>query len=298
MTQHSSIRPRVSLIERAAKAYDFRAALEASDAAPEPVRSAAAADEAAPAVDPAWKAAPFEGRLGRIARDQLAERGFIIPDAAPSVLAEEYRIIKRELLLDADTIARGRVILVASGASGEGKTFSAVNLALSCAQERDIEVVLVDADVAKPEVLATLGLDNGPGLLDALADPTVRIEDCLIRTDVPNLVVLPAGTARNEATELLASGRTKALLEGLIAANPRRLVILDSPPALAASPASVLALVAGQALVVVRADKTPERALRETVALLNHCPQIRLLLNSVEYAGSSRRFGSYYGQVQ
>jgi protein-tyrosine kinase len=213
------------------------------------------------------------------------------------VLAEEFRIIKRELLLDAETITHGRIILVASGAQGEGKTFNAINLAFSCAQEKDIEVVLVDADVAKPDILPTLGLENGPGLLDALADPSVRVEECLIRTDVPNLLVLPAGRASNEATELLASERTKTLLDGLLATNPRRLIILDSPPALAASPASVLALYAGQALVVVRADKTPEKALRETVQLLGHCPNIRLLLNNVEFAGSSRRFGSYYGMA-
>ena len=291
MTKHAPIRPRVSLIERAAQAYDFGAASRAIEAAP--AVDAPAAPVAT--VDPAWKSAPFGGRAGLIDRVRLAERGFIQPDGDPSVIAEEFRIIKRELLLDGASIERGRVVLVASGAQAEGKTFCAVNLALSCAQEKDIEVVLVDADVAKPDVLPTLGLENGPGLLDALADPTVRVEECLIRTDVPNLLVLPAGRASNEATELLASVRTRALIETLLAANPRRLIILDSPPALAASPASVLALVAGQTLVVVRADKTPEKALRETIGLLSHCANIRLLLNSVEFAGSSRRFGSYYG---
>lgn len=291
MTKHAPIRPRVSLIERAAQAYDFAAVTRAVENAP-PVDAPVAPVSF---TDPAWKAAPFGGRTGTIARGPLADRGFILPDGEPSVLAEEFRIIKRELLLDAETIAHGRIILVASGAQGEGKTFNAINLAFSCAQEKDIEVVLVDADVAKPDILPTLGLENGAGLLDALADPTVRVEECLIRTDVPNLLVLPAGRASNEATELLASERTKMLLDALLAANPRRLIILDSPPALAASPASVLALFAGQALVVVRADKTPEKALRETVQLLGHCPNIRLLLNSVEFAGSSRRFGSYYG---
>ena len=291
MTKHSPVRPRNSLIERAAQAYDFGAVTRAVAAAP----AVDTPSEPIATVDPSWKAAPFGGRAGTIDRVRLAERGFIVPDGDPSVIAEEFRIIKRELLLDGATIDRGRVVLVASGAAAEGKTFCAVNLAISCAQEKDIEVVLVDADVAKPDVLPTLGLENGPGLLDALADPAVRVEECLIRTDVPNLLVLPAGRASNEATELLASDRTRSLIEGLLAANPRRLIILDSPPALAASPASVLALVAGQTLVVVRADKTPEKALRETVGLLGHCPNIRLLLNSVEFAGSSRRFGSYYG---
>jgi protein-tyrosine kinase len=107
------------------------------------------------------------------------------------------------------------LILICSAQPNEGKTFSSVNLALSMATETEIEVVLVDADVAKPEVLSTLGLPGGPGLMDALANPTLDVEQMLIHTDIPNLSVLPAGLQTNNDTELLASERTGKLIDRL-----------------------------------------------------------------------------------
>ncbi len=156
-------------------------------------------------------------------------------------------------------------------------------------------MVLIDADVAKPEILSTLGLESGPGLLDAIADPAIDVESCLIHTDVAHLAVLPAGGPTNDATELLASARIRTVLDRLRANDPRRILIFDSPPALAASPAAVLAMQCGQAVFVVRAERTGEADLREALALLSACPRPQLLLNGVEYGSGSRRFGSYYG---
>jgi len=73
------------------------------------------------------------------------------------------------------------------------------------------------------------------------------------------------------------------------------MVIFDSPPALAASPAAELAKYVGQALVVARADRTGQSALEDAIALLSGCPNIQLLLNAVQFSPSGRRFGSYYG---
>jgi Mrp family chromosome partitioning ATPase len=84
-------------------------------------------------------------------------------------------------------------VLICSPHPGEGKTYCAVNLALAIAAEKDSEVLLVDADFAKPSILSTLGLPGGRGLMDALADPTIRVEECVIATDIPGLFVLPAG---------------------------------------------------------------------------------------------------------
>jgi Mrp family chromosome partitioning ATPase len=144
-------------------------------------------------------------------------------------------------------------------------------------------------------VLSTLGLEGGPGLIDAIADPSIDVESCVIRTDIPNLSVLPAGRQTNEATELIASNRTGAVLEQLVSGHPDRIVIFDSPPALAASPASVLALHVGQILLVVKADQTTESELRDAIGLLNGCPHLQLLINGVQFAPNGRRFGDYYG---
>ncbi|MEP9357355.1 AAA family ATPase [Sphingomonas sp. KR3-1] len=248
-------------------------------------------------------ARPTGRRMAPLDRAVLEQGGMLMPGAAIGPLAEEFRMVKRQLLLTARAVAakdtakaadRARMILVCSAQPSEGKTFCAINLALSMATEKDVEVLLVDADFPKPDVLPRLGLPSGPGLLDVLAGSVSNVEDCIIDTDVPQLSVLPAGARSNSDTELLASDRARAVIDGLAAANPRRIVIFDSPPALAASPASVLALHVGQVMLVVRADKTSEGDLRAAVNTLDACEHIQLVLNSVSFQPGGRRFGSYY----
>ena len=239
-------------------------------------------------------------RTASVDREALRKGGMIVPGGSITPLAEEFRLVKRQLLLTARTVSgkdaqRARMILVCSAQPNEGKTFCAINLALSMAAEKDVEILLVDADFAKPDVLERLGLPEGPGLLDVLSGAVGNAEDCIIETDVPQLCVLPAGTKSHSDTEMLASDRARAVLDGLAAANPRRIVIFDSPPALAASPASVLALHAGQVMLVVRADRTSESDLREATAMLDACEHIQLVLNGVSFQPGGRRFGSYYG---
>jgi protein-tyrosine kinase len=240
--------------------------------------------------------------VATVNRDLLSERGFIVPDSVPGPLAEEFRIIKRQLLVNASgalsgrPIENGRMILVCSAQSNDGKTFCAVNLALSLATERDTEVLLVDGDVAKPEILSTLGIEGRQGLMDALSDPSLDIEDLIIPTDIAKLSVLGAGRQTNDDTELLASSRTREILAAMAAHNPSRIVIFDSAPALAASPASALALHVGQVVMVVRADRTTESELRDAVAMVSDCANINLLLNGATYVGGNHSFGSYYGR--
>lgn len=256
------------------------------------------------------KAPLVSGRRMAIDRERLAEEEMLVPGAPVTALAEEFRLIKRQLINTARTIwgadneaneNRARMILVCSAKPNDGKTFCAINLALSMSAEKDVEILLVDADFAKPDVMNRLGATEGPGLLDVLAGDIDDVESCVIATDVPQLSVLPAGTRSNADTELLASERASAILESLAAADPRRIVIFDSPPVLAASPASVLAGLVGQVMLVVRADRTSESDLREAVGMLDGCDQIQLVLNSVSFQPGGRRFGSYgayYGEPE
>lgn len=247
---------------------------------------------------------PLASDVAAIDRGMLAEKGMLVPGAPVGALAEEFRLVKRQLLLGAQEVAEGplgqraRTILVGSGKPGDGKTFCAINLAISLAAERDVEILLVDADFAKPHVMASLGLDDSPGLLDVLAEPTMDPEQCVVRTDVPQLSLLPAGQRSHADTELLASRRTGEVLDALLAANPKRIIVFDTPPALAASPASVLALLVGQVMLVVRADRTTEADVREAVNLLDGCERIHLVLNAVSYEPGRGRFGSYYRENQ
>lgn len=302
-----------SLIERASASFDFRTLTRPPMATDLPPPVVKAAPAPAPAMQPAVVAKtfeapaealagqPFHGVFHAIDRAHLREQCLIEPESAVTGLLEEFRIVKRQLLRTAAQSREGRGaphgerILVCSAHPGEGKTFCAVNLALSIAAEKDNEVLLVDADFAKPSVLSTLGLPGGPGLMDALADPSIAIEDCIIGTDIAGLYVLPAGNATGSDTEYLASSRTGEVLARLTAHAPNRIVIFDSPPALAASPASVLANHVGQTVMIVRADVTGEAALRDAVQLLAACDDIKLLLNGTRFSTTGRRFGTYYG---
>lgn len=301
-------RKRPSLLEQAATRYDFNTHFRPLDDVPadKPV-TRPIAPLASPTPEPrpiaAPRATPWPGTEVKIDRALLAERGVLVPGAPIGALVEEFRLVKRQLL----TTARGvrvrsgdlsRTILVTSAQPDDGKTYCALNLAISMAAERDLEILLIDADFAKPDVMARLGLSEGRGLLDALADPQVELESCVVRTDIPHLSLLPCGTKSNADTELVASARTGELIAQLLAADPRRVLIFDSPPVLAASPAAALAHHAGQVMLVVRADRTSESDLREAIDLLDGCEDIQLLLNAVSFAPGGRRFGSYYGQQE
>jgi exopolysaccharide/PEP-CTERM locus tyrosine autokinase len=313
-----------SLLERAAQAYDLTPQLRHAPPAdprsqpapapwPQPVAPVTQAEPVAPEPvaepAPAPAAAPIDlptgtRRVVEIDRDKLAEAGMIVPGGHVTALAEEFRLVKRQLLNTSRAIApkdedKSRMVLVCSAKPNDGKTFCAINLALSLAAEKDVEILLVDADFGKPDILNQLGASEGPGLLDVLTGTIASAEDCILDTDVPQLSVLPAGTKTVADTELLASARARAVLDGLAAANPRRIVIFDSPPILAASPASVLASHVGQVMLVVRADKSSESDLREAVALLDGCDEIQLVLNSVSFQPGGRRYGgygAYYGE--
>jgi len=259
-----------------------------------PAPAPAAAPVAAPAPE-APRAVAFCGPFARIDREHLRDGGLIVPEDPVTGLLEEFRIVKRELLADARAggSALARRILVCSPHPGEGKTYCATNLAIALAAERGLEVLLVDADVVKPSVALRLGIDAEMGLMDALADPSIRPESLVVETDIDGLFVLPAGTAMALDAEYLASARTGDVLDRLTQGAPDRIIIFDTPPALAASPAAELAQHVGQALLVVRADETSRAALEDAQQLLSACGDIKLLLNAARYSPSGRRFGSY-----
>ncbi len=254
-----------------------------------------AAESDGPSPAPA-RAIALSGPYQEIERWVLAEAGLIVPEDPVSGLLEEFRIVKRDLIADARVSkdSKQRRILVCSPHQGEGKTYCAINLAIAMAAERDVEVLLVDADVIRPSIARRLGIESDRGFMDALADPSVQPEKLAIRTDIEGLFVLPAGTTRSSDAELLGSERTADILDRFTAGAPNRFVIFDTPPALAASPAAELAAHVGQTMLVVRADETSRAALEDARQLLSACGNIKLLLNAVHFSPSGRRFGEYY----
>lgn len=231
-----------------------------------------------------------------IDRDVIASHGLIHPEGNVGALAEEYRIIKRQLLRASTSLPHGHRVVMTSAQPDEGKTFSTINLALSLAAEKDVSVLLIDGDFARQDVPKKMGITPGPGLLDALADPSLDLASCVIPTDIPRLAILPSGNAQDHETELLSSARMAQLLDRLDADAPDRIILFDSMPLLAASSTGVVAQHCGQVLVVVRADVTREAALRDAIGLIGQHNGISLLLNRVRFTPEGRRFGSYYGE--
>ncbi|TRD12513.1 capsular biosynthesis protein [Erythrobacter insulae] len=274
-------------------------------AAPQPTAAAVPTAYAAPQpqAEPTPEPEPavaLSGPYMEIDSEHLRDAGLIVPEDPVTALLEEFRIVKRDIIADARAGGdpKQRRILVCSPHQGEGKTYCATNLAIALAAERDVEVLLVDADVIRPSVARRLGISAERGLMDALANPSLRPEKLAVRTDIEGLFVLPAGTTGSHDAEYLASERTGEILDRLTRGAPNRYVIFDTPPALASSAAAELASHVGQSVLVVRADETSRAALEDAHQLLSACPTIKLLLNAAHFSPSGRRFGEYGGQEE
>lgn len=232
---------------------------------------------------------------------RLADLGYVVPTASRSQLADEFRIIKRELLRnvgkDATAGGRASLIVVTSALPGEGKTFCAINLAMSMAMEVDISVLLVDADVLRPSVLPRLGLRADRGLIDLLSDSRIPWPRAVLKTNVPNLSILPAGTPNVRSHELLASGTMKSLLTDLASRSGSCVVIFDSPALLMTTEASTLASQAGQVMLVVAAGQTTQRTVAQAMAALERSPVVLSVLNRSSVPMDGRRYGDYYEEV-
>ncbi|MEO6080771.1 MAG: AAA family ATPase [Steroidobacteraceae bacterium] len=208
--------------------------------------------------------------------------------------AAEFRHIKRQIVAEIQANPASRVVVVASAMSGEGKSFTAANLANSLSLEHDYNVVLVDADAVKPYLTRSLQMTDRPGLMDALANPSLDVESMIVRTDLNGLRVLPAGSASAQATEYFASGRMRQVLDRLLEV-PNRIVLIDALPLLLTTEARALMPLAHQVLVVVRAETTPQAAVKEALGLIGPGRKVKLVLNAVVRTKLSRYLGYSYG---
>jgi exopolysaccharide/PEP-CTERM locus tyrosine autokinase len=227
---------------------------------------------------------------------RLEAMGYITPEAPRSQISSEFRVIKRPILNNvrgksAAPVERANLVMVTSSLPGEGKTFVAINLAMTIAMELDTTVLLVDADVSRPSVLNRLGLPTSRGLLDVLIDPTLDPADVMLRTNVPNLSLLPAGAPQGRATEFLSSDNMVRLVDELASRYSDRLIIFDTPPILPSTESRVLASHMGQVVVVVAAERTLQSSVHQTLAALDTCPVLLPLLNKI----SRSEVGAHYG---
>lgn len=230
---------------------------------------------------------------------RLEREGYLVPSQGRSLLAEQMRIIKRPLLANArgesaQPIARSNLILVASAMPGEGKTFFSMNLAMSIAMEVDHSVLLVDADVLRPSVLARYGVEPSRGLMDVVGSSHLELGDVMLRTNVPKLSLLPAGTANAKSTELLASTAMEMLLDELAAKYSDRIIVFDAPPLIPTTESRVLASRVGQVVMVVEASRTTHAQATQAYAAVEACPVVLSVLNKARGVGGSESYGYYY----
>lgn len=190
--------------------------------------------------------------------------------------------------------ARNNVILVTSAMPGEGKTFASLSLALSIVRDRELRVVLVDGDVARPGLTPAIGLEGRPGLNDVLEDTTLDVGAVTYQTDVDGLFFVPAGKWHAHAPEFFAGSRMPEVIEALSRRVGRGVIIIDSPPLLATNEAQVATRYAGQVLLVVRADDTPQQAVLDAIALVDKEASVNAILNRCKPTALDRYYGRYY----
>lgn len=262
--------------------------------------SVAAAGAARRREAPADAAAAAPERVVAIDQHVLRAAGMLPPAHQEHELAQQYRRIKRPLINNAlgrgvAPLARGNLIMVTSAVPGEGKTFMTLNLALSMRLEEDVTVLLVDGDVVNPRISQILGVENRPGLLDSVRDPALSVSAAILPTDVPGLSFLPAGRQDANATELVASARMHEVVSRLASDDPARLVLFDSAPLLVTTEAQALVHFAGQVVVVVRADHTPQHVVFDALETLAADKPVSLVLNQTmrhSHAGYYYEYGT------
>ena len=276
------------------------AVLEAPAPVAAPGTHTADPDVAAPAA-PAAAGTRANPRMVELDLAKMRDMGMVTAAGGRTTLLEEFRIIKRPLLKRAfGERAEGamppNLIMITSSLPGEGKTYCAINLAMSIAMELDHTVLLVDADVARPSVLRTLGLPAQRGLMDILVDDKLDLSDVLLRTNVDTLSILPAGTSTPRATELLASSTMSSLVTEIANRYPDRVVIFDSPPLLLTSESRVLASHMGQIVVVVEAQTTTQHAVKEALHRLEGFKNVNLIYNKTrDIPGIEETYDYHYG---
>lgn len=299
----------MNTIEQAAKRLEQlrRAGVELppETSPPEPAASVARAQpaptphSARPAVSNAPSLAD-DRRSREVSVDlpRMQRAGLLVPGQPRSQLEEEFRIVKRPLLENvrnqtAMRPERANLIMVTSAIPGEGKTQTALNLAVSIAMELDHTVLLVEADVLRPSALERLGVTATKGLLDLLDSPDTDLSDVLLRTNIPKLTLLPAGTANSRSTELLASDAMSTLLNELASKYSDRVVIFDSPPLLSTTESRVLAAHMGQVIMVIEANKTPINTVKQAFAAVESHPVVLAMLNKYQGPKGGSTYGYY-----
>jgi len=217
------------------------------------------------------------------------ERNVFIDPAAPPAVREQFRTLRSRLYQIRDKQPL-RSVLVTSSLSGEGKTFVANNLAHALARQQNCRVLLIDADLRRPDLHQGFGAPNSPGLSEYLKGEAQEMG--VIQRGLPEYLCFIAGGSKPQnPAELISNGRLKSLLQTI--GPVFDWVILDSPPTLPVSDALMLAELCDGVLTVIRAAQTGFDSAQKS------CQQLReknLLGVALNCADEGAAYGSYYNE--
>lgn len=227
----------------------------------------------------------------------LERAGMVDWSRTRSRVSEEFRLVQRQILRNAFAPPSAEagftnLVMVTSARPGEGKSFTAVNLAGSIARQGNNHVLLVDSDSKRDSICYPMGLADAPGLLDLAANPRLDPAPMIVRTPIEQLSILPIGRERERSPVLFSSSEMIRLIKSLGRRYADRLLVLDAPPCLSTSDPAVLASVVGQILFVVEAERTQRDEIEASLDLLQACPTIALVLNK-QHISSRYTFGAY-----
>jgi len=242
--------------------------------------------------------------------DRLRARGLITHESIDEPLGREFSLIKRRLLRRLDyynhnkqgrhqgEVERSPLLLFTSSKPGEGKTFSACNLALGLALEEQMKVLLVDADLAKPSVPEIFDYpEDQPGLFDCLKDPAHKVGNDLLKLVGTNLTVLPAGWATRSPADLLGSKTMLRILDQIsFGAQAFDFIVIDGPPLLATTEASILANYADEVLLVVGAGDVTTAQIQSSIDMLGVRDKTSLMINHMPIGEPLPTEYGYYGR--
>jgi exopolysaccharide/PEP-CTERM locus tyrosine autokinase len=231
-------------------------------------------------VSPLWVANPY---LPTLQTDQ----NLAVNEAFRKLRSQVIRMTRGEVIRNA--------LLVTSANPGEGKTLSAMNLAISLAQEYDYTVLLVDADLRKPSVHQYLGIKPEVGLIQCLRGEA-SLDQALIKTGLGKLVVLPAGGTVVNPVELLSSSKMKSIVREMRERYPERYVIIDSPPIGPFADAQVLSDAVDGVLFVVREGWTKIDSVRATLGSITGNKLLGVIYNDCSIQERPDLYSNYgYG---
>ena len=229
----------------------------------------------------------------RLVTSRLHQRLIMLTDPAAAE-CEQYRTLRTQLFHAAEK-RQTQVVVITSALAGEGKTSTALNLALAIAQSKESRALVLDGDLRRPNIASYLGMRAKTGLSEVLMGE-IEALDSIVCLDEPELYVLPISREAANPTELLSRERFAETIRGL--RDYFDFILIDSPPALPFADSRLLSNHADAVILVVRAEKAPYETVEKAVEILPSERIMGVVLNDAQHISETGYYDYYYSYTQ